>query len=85
MVYETEFARFTRRREVLNQRLDATRAELDAWIAENAGQSAATAGLAYLEGLLATRSRIFQELKDLDDSLVDFLLRLRHKPSDGGA
>jgi hypothetical protein len=77
MQNDVEFARFVRRREVLSERLDMTRADLDAWIQRHAELVPSAAELAQLEGLLAIRTDLFGRLKELDEGLMEYLLRLR--------
>jgi hypothetical protein len=76
MQHDVEYARFLRRRETLTTRLAETGAELDKWIADKSELDPDVTELARLEGLLATRSDLFAELKKLDDAFVDYLLVL---------
>jgi hypothetical protein len=75
--YDTEFAQFVRRRARLNERLDSTRAQIDAWIEEHQGESPNMVALATLEVLLKTRRDALAELVRLDDAFVDHLIALK--------
>jgi len=66
-------ARFIRQRQVLQERVDETRGALDHWLQEHP-DTASMGDVAFLEGLLATRRDLFEELTRLDDDWLDAIL-----------
>ena len=70
------FTRFIERRERILGHLDTTRVQFDAWIEAHKAQAASISDLAQLEGLLAERRNMLDELLKLDDSLLDHLVIL---------
>ena len=81
------FTRFVERRARLLDRLDTTRVQFDAWIDKHKTLQAHVADLAQLEGMLAERRNMLDELLKLDDSLLDHLVVLlgRGKAQDGAS
>jgi hypothetical protein len=76
---DPQFARFIDRRETLNEHLDVTRAQVDAWIATHEVGEPTVADLAHLEGLLAQRRDYLAQLAELDDTFMNHLLELREQ------
>ncbi|HLG12303.1 MAG TPA: hypothetical protein VI876_11150 [Dehalococcoidia bacterium] len=75
---DPKFAQFLRRRERLNARLDATRAQFDTWLVEHtSGAGPSIVALATLEALLKTRRDALAELVALDDEFMEHLIELR--------
>jgi len=70
------FSRFAERRARLMERLDSSRTHVDAWIEAHRNAKATISELAQLEGLLAERRNMLDELVKLDDSLLDHLVVL---------
>jgi hypothetical protein len=77
---DSAFARFVRRRRRLNERLDETRGQIDAWIAEHEGKAPSMIALATLEALLQTRRDALAALIALDDEFMSHLIELRSTP-----
>jgi hypothetical protein len=78
---DPEFARFVRRRLRLNERLDSTKQQIDAWISEHEANPPSMIALAKLEGLLKTRRDALADLVALDDEFMAHLIELRARPS----
>jgi len=70
------FTRFVERRARILDRLDTTRVQFDDWIATHKTLPANVTHLAQLEGLLAERRNMLDDLLKLDDSLLDHLVVL---------
>ena len=70
------FTRFVERRQRILGHLDTTRVQVDSWIEAHKSQAASISDLAQLEGLLAERRNMLDELLKLDDSLLDHLVVL---------
>jgi hypothetical protein len=77
---DSAFAHFVRRRRRLNERLDETRGQIDAWIAEHENQTPTMVDLATLEALLQTRRDALAALVALDDEFMSHLIELRSSP-----
>jgi hypothetical protein len=58
------------------ERLDSSRVQVDEWIDAHKEQRASVTELAQLEGLLAERRSLLDELLRLDDSLLERLVVL---------
>jgi hypothetical protein len=58
------------------EHLDSSRTVLDNWIDAHRKQQASITDLAQLEGLLAERRNMLDELAKLDDSLLEHLVVL---------
>jgi hypothetical protein len=71
---EVELLHFYRRRQRLNERLDASRTQIDAWINTCQGRVPSMTDIATLEGLLMIRRDTLAELVDLDDRLIGLML-----------
>jgi hypothetical protein len=76
---DPEFVQFVRRRQRLNERLDASRAQLDAWLAEHLSEVPSMVQLATLEALLTTRRDALAELIALDDDFMLHLIELKSR------
>ena len=76
---DSEFARFTQKRQRLNEQLDESRGRLDAWLAEHSHQEISVTDLAYLEGLLQARRSLLSELVALDETFMLHMLDLRNQ------
>jgi hypothetical protein len=74
---EVELSHFFRRRQRLNERLETSRSQIDAWIDEYQGSVPSMTEIATLEGLLMIRRDTLAELVDLDDRLIGLLLDAR--------
>ena len=70
------FSRFAERRARLMERLDSSRTHVDAWIEAHMATKVTITELAQLEGLLAERRNMLDELLKLDDSLLEHLVVL---------
>jgi hypothetical protein len=75
---DSEFTHFVEQRAALNERLDATRGELDEAI-EACRLQATMTTLARLEGLLLQRRDLFARLAALDESFVEYLIEMRKR------
>jgi hypothetical protein len=73
------FKNFVERRARVLRHLDSTRTQFDAWLEAHRAEAASVAHLAQLEGLLAERRNLLDELLKLDDSLLDHLVILLGK------
>jgi hypothetical protein len=73
---DAAYRAFVRRRRMLNQRLDDTRARLESWIEEN-DSPASNHDIALLEGLLAASRQALQELIEMDDEFMTYLIKAR--------
>ena len=71
-----EFIMFIEQRRELNERLDATRVQIDHWITAYEFPSPIMQ-IAVLEGMLIERRDLLQDLAKLDDAFIDYLLRSR--------
>jgi hypothetical protein len=79
------FTNFLERRARILGHLDTTRVQVDAWIDAHLTAPASITELAQLEGLLAERRNLLDELLKLDDSLLDHLVvLLGNGRKDGG-
>ena len=74
--HEETFARFKRKRQALNDRLDASRGEIDALL-ENHPLPLSMPSLATLEVILKERRELLAELVALDDQLMEQLVQQR--------
>jgi hypothetical protein len=83
--YRVSFQSFVNRRNLLNQKLDAKRYELDGVIERLNEADASVAEIGYLTGLLLERRDLLSELAALDDAFVDYLLtpRSQSREADG--
>jgi hypothetical protein len=73
-----EFQTFIDGRNRLNEQLDRLRADVDHWLAQNNDdEDPSIGGIAKLAGLLETRRNLLNELAQLDDNFVKYLLQLR--------
>lgn len=73
-----EFQTFTEGRNRLNEQLDRLRADVDRWLDESGeDDEPSIAGIAKLAGLLETRRNLLNELAQLDDNFLKYLLQLR--------
>ena len=75
------FSRFTERRARLMDHLDSSRVKVDQWIDTHKSERASITQLAQLEGLLAERRNMLDELLKLDDSLLEHLVVLLGRDS----
>jgi hypothetical protein len=78
---DPEFTLFVRRRQRLNERLDSTKQQIDAWISEHEADAPSMTALATLEGLLKTRRDVLADLVALDDEFMGHLIDLRARAS----
>ena len=78
---DPEFAQFARRRQRLNERLEASRQQLDAWMLEHSEQTPSMLALGTLEGLLKTRRDMLAELVSLDEQFMDHLIEMKRESS----
>jgi hypothetical protein len=78
MTLGDEFNRFVERRAQINEELDSSRVEVDAWIEMHRDGVDNIAELATLEGLLAQRRELLERLARLDDSFMNYLLQIRN-------
>ena len=82
-----EFQIFIESRSRLNEQLDRLRAEVDNWLAANAGDAVegdpSLKDIAALAGLLENRKDLLSELARLDDNFITFLLQLRNTAENG--
>ena len=74
--FEQAFVQFTRKRKALNDKLDASRAEIDALL-ENHPLPLSMHSLATLEVTLKERRDVLNELAVLDDQLMNLLVKQR--------
>jgi hypothetical protein len=72
----SHFASFIRRRKTLNEKLDQTRVRLDNWLEEESNDLTPSS-VAMLEGLLTARREALQDLIDLDDEFITFILEFK--------
>jgi hypothetical protein len=70
------FARFVERRSRLLESLDGGRTRVDEWLEEHKTKRPNITALAYLEGLIAERRSMLEELMVLDESLLEHLVVL---------
>jgi hypothetical protein len=79
--HDEQFRRFLRQRQILNERMDKARAEIDAWI-ESHGEhdpEPSLADIALLEALLQTRTELCDQLSKVFDEYVNHLLEIRRR------
>jgi hypothetical protein len=71
------FAAFLKRRRYLNERLDETRARIDAWFDKHMGTEPEILDLAALEGLLNERRKVFEEFIAAHEAFMEAAIRSR--------
>jgi hypothetical protein len=67
---------FTRRAKLLSEQ-DAARAQIDAWLATHFNSETELKDLAFLEGLLSERKALLTQLVELDERVINDLVRIR--------
>jgi hypothetical protein len=70
------FKAFIERRTRIMTRLDSSRVQVDRWLDAHKTMAPSISDLAQLEGLMAERRNLLDELLKLDDSLLDHLVVL---------
>jgi hypothetical protein len=77
MESQKAFGEFVNRRGRLNKRIDASRVDLDVWMATHANRELSLEELTEFEFLLQSRRDVLAELVKLDDEIMDHLLEMR--------
>lgn len=73
---DPSFASFSRRRQTLFEHLDRLRASVDNWFASNS-QAPSLADLALLEGLLAEKQGVLEQLSAAEGEMMNYLVQKR--------
>lgn len=81
---EEAFSSFARRRQSLNQSLEESRRAIDSWF-ERQPLPPPISALANLEVLLKTRRDLLEQLINLDDEFMIYLIQIRSRGGSEGS